>query len=348
MDPVTRSFLLAYHPMFSTPIPGALRLMLSLVCICFWFSGARTLTAATAPVAVGLDGWLFLSSELRFLQQSKFWGKAATQVSRSAKPEHADPIPAIVQFNDQLRDLGVQLLLVPVPPKASLHSNALEPNVARRLQLETLGSFFSELENRGVQVLDLRSAFASRPSEGPFYCKTDSHWSGRGCVRAAELIAEMLRPSLAKIPAIVSGQKHEFRSQWTQVDIHGDLAGLLPGHKIAPETLELQQISDTSGEAIRPDPGSPLLLLGDSHTLVFHEFLGERSGLFEQLALQTGIVPDLIGTRGSGATSVRVSLLRRSLKNSSYLASKKIIVWCFAAREFTESDQGWQPLPLRR
>jgi len=54
----------------------------------------------------------------------------------------------------------------------------------------------------------------------------------------------------------------------------------------------------------------------------------------------------LIGTRGSGATSVRVSLYRRARKDPDYLAKKKMIVWCFAAREFTESDQGWDKVPV--
>ena len=63
-------------------------------------------------------------------------------------------------------------------------------------------------------------------------------------------------------------------------------------------------------------------------------------------ALAVGFAPDLIGTRGSGATSVRVSLYRRARKDSDYLAKKKVIVWCFAAREFTESDQGWDKEPV--
>jgi alginate O-acetyltransferase complex protein AlgJ len=89
-------------------------------------------------------------------------------------------------------------------------------------------------------------------------------------------------------------------------------------------------------------------LIGDSHTLVFREFHGQRGGLADQLALETGTVPEVIGTRGSGANAVRVSLSRRNIKDPRYLASKKVLVWCFAAREFTEADQGWQKVPLIR
>jgi alginate O-acetyltransferase complex protein AlgJ len=88
--------------------------------------------------------------------------------------------------------------------------------------------------------------------------------------------------------------------------------------------------------------------MGDSHTLVFREFLAERAGLIDQLAHNLGYAPDLIGTRGSGATAVRVSLFRKSRSDPAYLGKKKLIVWCFAAREFTEADQGWVVQPVAK
>jgi hypothetical protein len=39
-------------------------------------------------------------------------------------------------------------------------------------------------------------------------------------------------------------------------------------------------------------------------------------------------------------------LLRRATREVDYLGFKKIVVWLFAAREFTEADQGWQKIPL--
>jgi alginate O-acetyltransferase complex protein AlgJ len=103
-----------------------------------------------------------------------------------------------------------------------------------------------------------------------------------------------------------------------------------------------------SGSGVALDPNSPVLLLGDSFTLVFHDFYAANAGLIDQLALELGFAPDVIGTRGSGATPVRISLFRRSLKDPDYLAKKKIVIWCFASREFTEAAQGWQKLPIRK
>ena len=120
-------------------------------------------------------------------------------------------------------------------------------------------------------------------------------------------------------------------------------------HKPGPEKITVQTVSEKStGAAIEPDANSPLLLLGDSHTLIYHDFLAERAGLLDQLALELGFAPDLIGTRGSGATPVRLNLYRRSLKDAGYLAKKKVVVWCFAAREFTEATEGWAKAPIAK
>jgi alginate O-acetyltransferase complex protein AlgJ len=49
--------------------------------------------------------------------------------------------------------------------------------------------------------------------------------------------------------------------------------------------------------------------------------------------------------RGSGATPARTTLMRRVRSNPNYLKGKKLVIWCFSAREFTESS-GWQKVPV--
>jgi alginate O-acetyltransferase complex protein AlgJ len=293
-----------------------------------------------APVVEGKDGWLFFGPELRFLSFPCFWGETALRTARSPKPENADPLPAIVDFHRQLAARGIALFVVPVPPKAwnSIHA----PEQPRREPTtDALGSFYKLLEAEGVRVVDLRPAFQAREAAGEgMYCKTDSHWSGAGCVTAAATLAK----ALAEAGVALSASPLE--AQWTEARVRGDLLELQHAPASENEALPIRQISDASHAPIQPNAASPLLLLGDSHTLVFHDFLAERAGLPDQLAQETGIIPDWIGTRGSGANAVRVSLLRRALKDPAYLASKKAVVWCFAAREFTEADQGWQRLPL--
>jgi hypothetical protein len=73
----------------------------------------------------GRSGWLFFSSELRHVGAGKFWGQDAARVSQSAFAAHADPLPAILDFKQQLDRAGVELLLVPVPPKSVVYPDML-------------------------------------------------------------------------------------------------------------------------------------------------------------------------------------------------------------------------------
>ena len=311
--------------------------------------GAKSRMAGNGGAAViaGADGWFFLSSDIRFLSVGQFWGTAAAKVSRAHKPESADPIPAIVDFHDQLKRRGIDLLLLPVPPKATIYPEPILPDIDLHGEpaAPVLAEFYDELRKRGIDVVDLSPIFLqNRASErGPVFCKTDSHWSGFGCVLAAQTIKEKIREKLVGQP------RKNYAAEWKETTIKGDLGDLAGPNtkKLEPEKIAVRTISDKeTGAAITPDPNSPLLIIGDSHTLVFHDFLAEKSGLLDQLAYEIGFAPDLIGTRGSGATSVRVSLYRRARKDPDYLARKKVIVWCFAAREFTESDQGWDKVPV--
>ena len=197
---------------------------------------------------------------------------------------------------------------------------------------------------QGVVVLDLFAAFRAAAADGkaPVYCRTDTHWSGRGCEIAAAAIAAAVRD--AGVPA----GKLAFKIERRETEIEGDLAaGLTPP---APkEKLELGFVTGPDGAAPADDRASPVLLLGDSHVLVFHaggDMHAQGAGLADLLAKELAAPLDVLGVRGSGATSCRVSLYRRSKADPAYLAAKKVVVWCFAEREFTEAD-GWRIVPVR-
>jgi acetyltransferase AlgX (SGNH hydrolase-like protein) len=304
----------------------------------------------SAAVCAEADGWLFFAAEFRFLSLGRFWGDEAPKVSRSHKPELADSIPAIVDFQEQLKARGIDLLVVPVPPKAAIYPE----KILSRFDVRTddsapfLHRFYEELRAAGIEVLDLMPLLIQKNGQNrdPVFCKTDSHWSGTGCVLAARAIAENIgRKVTVPVP------RKDFVSEWKEVQISGDLIGLLPpdAQKPGPEKIRVRRVSEKGSDAaVEADPNSSVLLLGDSHTLVFHDFLAERAGLLDQLAQELGFAPDLIGTRGSGATPVRISLYRHSLKNPSYLAKKKVVVWCFGAREFTEASEGWAKIPVAK
>jgi hypothetical protein len=301
--------------------------------------------AAKRAAVAGADGWIFLTAELRHLGVGRFWGADAERAGRAPKAEWRDPLPAILDFRDQLRKAGVELLLVPVPPKAAIVPEKI-PGLAARpaARLDSADAeFYTKLGESGVAVLDLEPAFAA--ASAATFCKTDSHWCAPGIDLAAARIAER-----AKSAAWYEGvPKQRFAAASRSVEIRGDLARMAGGTP-APETVTLRFVSregDASGAPIPPDRASPVLLLGDSYTLVFSaggDMHASGAGLSDQLARELGFAVDLVGVRGSGATPARINLARRARA----LDGKRLVVWCFGARELTEAPQGWAKVPVVR
>lgn len=309
--------------------------------------------------AAGEDGWIFLGPELRHLGAGTFWGGAAAKVSMASKPEWADPLPAILDFKAQLDRLGVELIFLPVPPKAIIYPDKLSEKAAigkdgMPPRLDThLQAFYKLLEAEGVDVLDvtdeLRSERKRLGGEYKLYCQSDTHWSPTACEVAARAVRRHInaRPWFIKL----APKKGPFSISWRKIGIHGDLWRMLGREASAKETLTASYVWYTSDKDRKPVPddrSSPILLLGDSHCLVFHggkDMHAAGSGLADHLAWHAHRPVDVLGVRGSGATASRISLYRRGRQSEGYLAGKKLIIWCLSAREFTEAD-GWRKVPL--
>ena len=310
--------------------------------------------AGQAAVA-GRDGWLFLAAELRHIGVGRFWGDDAPKVSRAARPEDADPLPAILDFQRQLAAAGIELIVVPVPPKAVIYPEMLSDRVTAdkdtpppRLDA-SLREFLQVLRAAGVKVIDLVPEFLANRfhKDGALYCKTDSHLSGNGCVLAARKIGEEVRdrPYLAAAPAAEATQ------EWRTIEIPGDLRQATADPNAAKERVPLRFVGRRVEGTLVPlqdDRASPIVVLGDSSNLMFHagdDMLATGAGLPDQLALQLGVTVDVAAVRGSGATAARINLMRRAAADRNYLKGKRLVIWCFTARDFTEGD-GWRKVPV--
>ncbi|MCK4788071.1 MAG: hypothetical protein KAV87_30235 [Desulfobacteraceae bacterium] len=150
---------------------------------------------------VGDDGWLFSRNELRHISVGEFWGKSANEASRARRADRRDPIPAILDFKEKLDRLGINLIFLPVPPKALIYPHKISESIRARYGEKSPRldihhqKFYGILRDKGVNVIDLVTEFmVNRYDEkGYTYCKTDTHWSGLGCVRAAKLLALELK-----------------------------------------------------------------------------------------------------------------------------------------------------------
>lgn len=309
--------------------------------------------AATTPVVHGAGGWLFLPAELRHVSVGKFWGEGSAQVSKATSPENADPLPAILDFKRQMDVAKIELILVPVPCKAFVYPEALlggDPAGPPPVRMDTFHQqFHEELRKNGVTVIDLLPDFLAQRNgaAGPVFCKTDTHWSGEGVRIAADKIAALL----ADKPWIKDAATIKTVAKTASVEVTGDLRRMLGGPE--KETLQLRFVgTEASGGAtpVPPAKASPVVLLGDSHALVYQaggDMLASGAGLADQLLHATGIPVDLIAVFGSGATPARVNFMRRVRADANYLAGKKALIWCFSVREFTESS-GWNKVPIAK
>jgi hypothetical protein len=298
-------------------------------------------------VVQGKDGWMFFVPELRCLSVGQFWGDAAAKVSRASKPEYADPLPAILDFKEQLDKAGIELLFVPVPAKAAIYPEMLVEQAKTSPRIDYYqAEFYRLLEQHGIKVLDLTPIFIKHRSDEPLYCKQDTHWSGRACVLTAKYITEYIsgRQWLADIP------KQDYQSEKRTIQITGDLWRRLGDAEIPKEQLQLTFVGKRTGKTLTPVEewrDSPIVLLGDSHNLVFHiggDLHAVGAGLADQLAHQLGFPVDLVASRGSGATPTRITLARRQ----DNMKGKKLVIWCLSVREFTEASQGWRKVPVIR
>jgi alginate O-acetyltransferase complex protein AlgJ len=316
---------------------------------------AAEAVAAERGGVEGRDGWLFLARELRHLGAGPFWGTNAPAVSRATDAAVSDPLPAIVDFDRQLKALGIELLLMPVPPKAVVYPDKVSGDVkpdARGLPPRTdvhHQAFYRILAEQGVQVLDLTDDFilARREdaSEGPVYCMTDTHWAPRACAIAAKRI----QGQVADREWLRAAPKEAYASVRAEKEIVGDLVEMSGSTNRPPERIRFARVgAGPDMDLVQPDGASPVVLLADSHGLVFHadaDLHGVGAGLPDRLACEFGMPVDLVARRGSAATSVRLDLARRFIMDEKSRKAKKLIIWCLAARDFTESG-GWHKIPL--
>lgn len=310
----------------------------------------KELAARASPNGVlqGRDGWLFLQEELEHLGNLSSYGEGVLARSQGTQTPLSDPEAAIVDFKEQLQVLGIELVFVPIPPKALIYPEGLPGGFGTEWSSQLARSyeeFYARLAAQGVQVVDMIPRFLATRGSGLLYCKTDSHFSGIGLGLVAEELGRLIRHK-----GWYSGlEKKKYRQELREIGIQGDLS-LMQKSEYREQVALKFQIDQATGKAERPDPESPVLLLGDSHTLVFStgaDMHSRGAGLFDQLNGELGFAVDRMGVRGSGATVSRIKLYQRSRKDSSYLATKKIIIWCLSARELTGSG-AWRKIPVAK
>lgn len=312
---------------------------------------ALAATESAKPLSVqGTDkGWYFLRKELQHLAN----GDLARADMTKANVEGTDPLPVIAKYNSELKALGVELLLVPVPCKAAVYPEKFDDKAGAK-SVPSMKAFFAKLKDAGVDVLDLETVFLEERAKNPakqLYCATDSHWSPHACEIAAKLVADKYKArkeisdnSLADLITLPE----------ETIEFHGDLLDDAQKATLPKEKLPLVRAGEAvppDGKAVRTvesDPRSAMLVIGDSHLQVFRRggnMLATQGGFIDHLDVFLPGAVEEITMQAGGADGPRVEIARATAKNPDFWTKKKIVVWVFTAREFTQGK--WRNIPAK-
>ena len=293
----------------------------------------------------GRDGWLFFADDLK-----SAYGKGYLEPGLGGQ----EALAALADTKRQLDARGIALLLIPSYSKEMLDADRLSRFTEGRTSAVNpdLERFYAELERGGFDYVRMDELFAacraSRPDPAaPLALPRDSHWSPETMAFCAGRIAERALALLGELPA----DERRHRTRPLAIEAQGDLLRMLglPESQTLypPMALALQQVVDAAtGELVRSDPRSDVLLMGDSLTAVFSDptlAMGEGAGLGEHLALHLDRALDVIAIPGGSASATRETLARRE---GDGLAGKRLVIWQFGVRMLASGRDAWKIVAL--
>jgi alginate O-acetyltransferase complex protein AlgJ len=267
-------------------------------------------------------------------------------------PPQPDPRVAVLEFRDQLASRGTELLLLPVPGKASIQPDRLAAGSGALAPLRnpSFDRFVKEMENAGVRVFDPSKSlmdFSLASSSPETYLATDTHWTPDAMDRVARDAASVVVGMASLSPPLV----HSHRETSESLSGIGDIARMMrmsEGYTpFPPETFLLRPVITATGEYWSPTRSAEILLLGDSFSNIYSleaMGMGRSAGFTERLGLHLRRPLDTLVRNDCGAYATRQWLARELARGNDRLEGKKLVIWQFSERELVYGD--WRRIPL--
>ncbi|MEM1245583.1 MAG: hypothetical protein AAGK22_04390 [Acidobacteriota bacterium] len=279
--------------------------------------------------------------------------------SRRPVQTAAGPLQTLVDTAHQLEGLGIDFLVVPVPPRAAVFADWLPGAAGQQAPAGSapldlgLRELYLRLEESGVEVLDLLPLFREQRSrsfgdsvpddlqfdEELVFRRQDVHWSSFGSELAAAAVAERIRryPWAAEIGQQMGRARLVESRPWRRQ--HGSIVASMIRRGQLSEMeapLEVYPRYDARIEGERwtfYDPSSPIVLLGDSFSRPEHSF---PQHLLKELGYRVDVLAVPLGNQSAQ--------LGRLARNRD-LRSKRLVVWQIAAEAFV-GQKKWRSRPL--
>jgi hypothetical protein len=278
---------------------------------------------------MGRDGWLFYRPDVRYLVEPN-----RLEVDKSGlkwvQPQDGSTcrdsvVRAIVRFRDQLKERGIELLVMPVPGKPCVYPDQLTRRAVGKEQLfrSPTEDLLDDLRKQGVAAVDLFAAFRDSRKNAPaetLFLARDTHWTPAGARAAANAAAQRLR-ELGWAPAA----SRRYETTEVPVKRFGDVLEMtqIPGiqSEFEPEIVECEQVRDPALGVLIPSPSdrpgtyrfpaqkSSVLVLGDSYCRIYQtpepRSLGEMTSQGKEIGGQRS---EVRGTNGKEDRATRTVL----------------------------------------
>ncbi|MDX1631769.1 MAG: LamG-like jellyroll fold domain-containing protein, partial [Thermoanaerobaculia bacterium] len=306
---------------------------------------------------LGSDDWLFYRPAIEHVVGPGFLRTDVLEERRRSGESWEsrtvpDPRPAILETRKDLAERGIELVLLPIPVKASIHPGRFSPRVdpsTAPLYNSSWDRFLAWADEAGITVFDPSPLLHTAATETgtPQFLERDTHWTPAGMERVAEALATFLEERITFEESPAGG----WTRRASRVAHRGDLVEMLrlPENQklFRDQVTTIHPVLDTRGALWRSDPDAEILLLGDSYTNVFSTAdlgWGTGAGLAEQLSFRSGRAVDRIARNAGGAEGARQRLASLLDRGQDRLARKEVVVWEFSARELTHGS--WQEVDL--
>ena len=309
------------------------------------------------------DKWLFYRQDVEFLVQP------SPLDVRSAKLDN--PVQAILKFRDQLKNKGVELLVVVTPGKPSIYPERL---TGTGIGVAGHGKMILDsLAKLGLNTVDLYTPLLSAKQGdatlGPLYLNDDTHWTPRGAEIAADVIAAKVKAMVEAGSIDIGEESVEYVVSDSVADRMGDvgeMSGLnkfetfkvqrVTGHVVSQQevserteapadsladstVVDSTVVYDTTKTPFKDDfRKAKILSLGDSFSRIYQTDSPVNAGWIAHFAKNMNRPVASIVSDGGASTLVREKLARKA----GVLKGKKLLIWEFVERDLRFGAEGWK------
>ena len=312
------------------------------------------LDAGNEQVYCGRNKWLFYRSAVDhltapgFLKERELERRAASG-SEWQEPPQPNPLLAISEFRDQLAERGIELLLMPIPVKATIYPEVLSHRYADApapIHNPSLPEFLTKLEARGVRVVDPTAVLweAKTNTGESVFLTTDTHWTPQ----AVDLVGAHLAEVVNDVVDLSENDTIRYTDKHIEVSRVGDLTEMLELPALyPPQTVRISPVRDGVGTPWQTAESAEVLLLGDSFANIFAQEAmgwGTDGGLAQRLSYHLQRPVNALIRNDDGAFATRLLLSQRLSDGDDLLANTRIVIWEFTSRELSLGD--WRSVPL--